>query len=345
MTQATGLRVFLTHSPEDLTAYFGRALPRLSQMATVVHNPTERDLTTAELIEASAGCQVIIAHRSTPGEAPLFDARPEVLAFLRTAVDISTIDVAAASAAGVAIGHAEKSFVPSTAELAIGLLLDLWRGITASSHDYRRGVEPPQRPGRQLRGKVAGIIGYGAIGSYLAQMLSGLGMRVLIHDTGDVDLAPGVESVGFDELLRSSDAVFPLAPALPETVDLIDAAALSLMRPGSVLVNVSRGELVDEDAVRDALDAGHLAGFGADVGRAPDQRPSRFLAERSDVVATPHLGGLTPENADAQAMSAVDQVAALIAGDMPPRIVNLEQANRLRAWWADGTAPPNPSSR
>lgn len=121
---------------------------------------------------------------------------------------------------------------------------------------------------------------------------------------------------------------------MPETTDLIDAPALARMRPGSVLVNVSRGELVDELAVRDALDRGHLAGFAADVGRAPDQRPSPFLAERPDVVATPHLGGLTPENADAQAMSAVDQVAALLAGEVPPRLVNPAQASRLRAWLA-----------
>ncbi|MGI9624236.1 MAG: NAD(P)-dependent oxidoreductase [Acidimicrobiales bacterium] len=334
MDLSTELRVFLTHSPEDLAAYFGRALAPLSEVATVVHNPTERDLTTPELLEASAGCHVIIAHRSTPGEAELFESHADLIAFLRTAVDISTIDVDAASRAGVGVGHAEKSFVPSTAELALGLLLDVWRGIASSTHDYRRGTEPPQRPGQQLRGKVAGIIGYGAIGSYLAEILSGLGMRVVVHDTADVDLAAGLEPVGFDELLSSSDAVFPLAPASPETIDLIDERALSVMRRGSVLINVSRGELVDETAVRDALDAGHLAGFGADVGRAPDQRPSAFLAERADVVATPHLGGLTPENADAQAMSAVEQVSALVRGEIPPRIVNLDQADRLRGWLA-----------
>lgn len=333
MAPSTELRVFLTHSPEDRTAYFARALPRLSELATVVPNPSDRDLTTPELIEAAAGCQVIIGHRSTPGEAALFEARPELVAFLRTAVDISTIDVDAASAAGVAVGHAEKSFVPSTAELAVGLLLDLWRNISSSSHDYRLGVEPPQRAGRQVKGKVAGIIGYGAIGSHLAPILAALGMEVLVNDVVDVELGPGMEQVGLAELLARADAVFPLAPAQPETTDLIDAEAIGQMRPGSVLVNVSRGELVDEVAVQDALDRGHLAGFAADVGRAPDQRPSPFLAERPDVVATPHLGGLTPENADAQAMSAVDQVAALLAGALPPRLANPEQASRLRDWW------------
>jgi D-3-phosphoglycerate dehydrogenase / 2-oxoglutarate reductase len=105
------------------------------------------------------------------------------------------------------------------------------------------------------------------------------------------------------------------------------------MRRGASLINVSRGELVDEDAVSAALDSGHLGSFAMDVGRAPDQRPSPKLARRPGVVATPHLGGLTPENADAQARSSVEQIVAMTAGVMPPRVVNAEHAQRLRAWW------------
>ena len=283
-------------------------------------------------LDLAAGCQVIVAHRSTPGSARLFAEHADVVAFLRCAVDISTIDVDAASAAGVLVARADKSFVPSTAELALGLLLDLWRNIAASDHDYRLGEEPPQRSGRQLRGATAGIIGLGAIGAYLAELLAGVGMHVLGHDIAEVDVA-GAEAVSLDDLLERSDVVFPLAPAMPSTENLIDAGALARMKPGASLVNVSRGELVDEAAVAAALDAGTLAGFACDVGRAPDQRPSPDLAARPNVVATPHLGGLTPENADAQAMSAVDQVAAMVAGDMPPRSVNEADASRLRGWW------------
>jgi D-3-phosphoglycerate dehydrogenase len=105
------------------------------------------------------------------------------------------------------------------------------------------------------------------------------------------------------------------------------------MRPGTMLVNVSRGELIDEAAVAAALDSGHLGGLAMDVGRAADQRPSPELAGRPGVVATPHLGGLTPENADAQAMSSVEQVTALLAGVMPRRVVNPDSARRLRTWW------------
>ena len=327
------LTAFLTHNPEDLEAYYGRALPELKSIAHVVFNPLDRDLTTPELIAAAKDCDVIVAHRATPGDADLFVALPKLLAYLRCAVDISTIDVPAANAAGVLIGHADKSFVPSTAELALALMLDLARNVSESTIDYHRGLTPPQRPGLQLHGRTAGIIGYGAIGSYLAGLLGGIGMRVIVADPVADATSDGFEQTNLDELLACSDFVLPLAPASVDTENLIDAGALAIMRPGTMLVNVSRGELVDELAVASALDSGHLGGFAMDVGRAPDQRPSPVLAGRRGVVATPHLGGLTPENADAQAMSSVEQVRAMLAGAMPPRAVNANEAFRLRRWW------------
>lgn len=324
------MKVLVTHSPEDLDAYYGRALPRLREVAEVVINPFDRDLTTPELIDAAAGCQVIVAHRATPGGADVFAALPDLVAFLRCAVDISTIDIDAASSAGVLVGQADKSFVASTAELALGLFLDVSRQIASSTVDYRGGAEPPQRSGRQIRGQTAGVIGYGAIGSYLATSLSALGLDVLVTDP---HLDSPFEDVDMEELLQRSDVVFPLAPGGDATTGLIGANELATMRRGAVLVNVSRGEVLDEDAVAAALDEGRLSGVGLDVGQAADQRPSALLARRDDVVATPHLGGLTPENADAQASSSVEQVEAMIAGRMPPRSVNPDDAERLRAWW------------
>ncbi|MEX1309486.1 MAG: NAD(P)-dependent oxidoreductase [Candidatus Sulfomarinibacteraceae bacterium] len=327
------MRVLLTHNPEDLEAYYGRALPELESMVEVVRNPAGRDLDTAELIEAAANCDVIVAHRSTPGERAVFAQLPALLAFLRTAVDISSVDVDAASEYGVLVARADKSFVPSTAELALGLMIAAARNIGASAADYQAGREPPQRAGLQLAGKTAGIIGYGAIGSYLAPILHALGMSVLVHDPAVATIGDRFEDVGLTELLRRSDVVLPLAPASDETKNLIGAEALAIMKTGALLVNVSRGELVDEAAVADALDSGRLGGFAMDVGRAPDQRPPLDLARRPGVVATPHLGGLTPENADAQAHSSVEQVRAMLEHVMPPRSVNPERAERLRRYW------------
>ncbi len=327
------LRVFATHNPEDLEAYYGRALPELSRLAEVVTNPLARDLTTRELVEAAAGCEVIVAHRSTPGDASLFASTDRLIAFLRTAVDISTVDVAAASAHGVLVAHADKSFVPSTAELALALMLDVARHVSTSTVGYRAGETPSQQPGVQLRGRTAGIVGFGAIGSYLAEVLLGLGMRVLVHDPYTAPDIAGVEAVGLDDLLAEADFVLPLAASTPETENLIGPDQLAAMKAGAILVNVSRGELLDEAAVAAALDSGRLGGLGMDVGRAPDQRPSPELAGRPGVVATPHLGGLTPENADAQAASSVEQVRAIVEGRMPPRSVNPDAAARLRAYW------------
>ncbi len=330
------LTVLLTHQPEDLDAYYGRALPELRAIAEVVLNPLDRDLDTSELVAAAAGCDVIIAHRSTPGDAALFSSLPGLLAFLRCAVDISTIDVSAASAAGVLVGHADKSFIPSTAELAVALMLDLARNVTDSTIDFRSGLSPAQRPGVQLRGRTAGIIGYGAIGSYLADVLRCLGMRVLVSDPAVDSTGDGFEQCELSELLGRSDFVLPLAPANSSTANMIDGEALRTMRPGAMLVNISRGELLDEAAVAAALDSGHLGGLAMDVGRGQDQRPSPELAQRPGVIATPHLGGLTPENADAQAFSSVEQVTAILHRSMPPRTVNAEYASRLRSWWEAG---------
>lgn len=326
------MRVFLTHNSEDREAYYGRALPELEAIAEVVHNPEDRDLDTRELIAAAADCDVIVSHRSTHAPAAVFQDSPRLLAFLRSAVDISDIDVSAANAAGVLVARADKSFVASTAELALGLMLDVARNISQSAIDYRSGREPLQRPGVQLRGRTAGIIGFGSIGSYLAGILEAMGMEILVYDPFLAD--DSIATVGLDELLTNSDFVLPLATAKADTENLIDAAALATMKPGAYLVNVSRGELLDEAAVSEALGGGKLAGLAMDVGRAPDQRPSPQLASRRGVVATPHLGGLTPANADAQAKSTVEQVRAIINRQMPPRAVNPDAATRLAAYWA-----------
>lgn len=339
------MRVFVTHNPEDLDAYYRRALAelRLVPEVEVVVNPLGRELAnSSELAEAAAGCQVIVAHRSTAGDTNLFsaDGTENLLAFLRCAVDTSTIDVEAASNAGVLVARAGKAFVPSTAELALGLLLAVARNVGLSVVDYHSGREPPQRSGRQLRGQTAAVLGYGAIGSYLCDLLLALGMRVLVHDPDpavEVSVGDGhscdVARCSFGEALADADVVFPLAQASPTTENLIGAEALSVMKTGAVVINVSRGELLDDAAVIAALESGKLSGVGLDVGRADDQRPSVALASRPDVVATPHLGGLTPENADAQALSSVEQVRSILAGDMPPRALNPDQAVRLRAFW------------
>jgi D-3-phosphoglycerate dehydrogenase len=179
--------------------------------------------------------------------------------------------------------------------------------------------------GRELRGATLGVIGYGAIGKELVRITRALGMRVLIHDPYQK-----VDQVSLDELLRESDYVVPLAVATAETENLMDARAFGKMKKGSYLINVSRGNLVDEAALEAALDSGHLAGAAIDVGRAPDQMPTPRLAARPDVIATPHAAGLTVPAIEHQSMETVAQAAEIAKGRVPKGAVNAEHWTRKR---------------
>ena len=224
------LRVFLTHNPADLETYFGATLPRLADVSTITLNPLGRDLTTDELIGAAGDCDIIVAHRSTPGERELFVSCDRLIAFLRTAVDISMIDIDAANDEGVLIARADNTFVASTAELALALMLDVARNVSQATQDYHRGRPPAPRRGRQLSGRTVGIIGYGAIGSYLAGMLAGLGMHVLVNDPYVEVENPGIRSVTLPDLLAQAEFIVPLASSSAETENLIGASELDLIQ-------------------------------------------------------------------------------------------------------------------
>jgi len=202
--------------------------------------------------------------------------------------------------------------------------VDLSRNITRSAHLYHHGHVPPARMGRELKGSTLGIIGYGAIGREVARVAEALRMRVLINDPYVKDVA----QTPLDTLLRESDYVVPLAVATAETENLIGRDALAKMKPTAYLINVSRGNLVDEDALEDALDEGRIAGAAMDVGRAPDQMPSLHLAARDDVIATPHAAGLTLPAIEHQSLETVAQAAEIAKGRAPKGAVNAEHWTR-----------------
>ena len=178
--------------------------------------------------------------------------------------------------------------------------------------------------GKELKGSTIGIIGYGAIGKEVARVTEALGMRVLINDP----YVSNVKSVSLEKLLSESDFVVPLAVATAETENLINEKSLSRMKRGAYLINVSRGNLVDEAAVEAALDSGQLAGFAMDVGRAPDQMPTPRLAARKDVIATPHTAGLTLPAIEHQSMETAAQAAEIVKGRAPKGAVNAEHWKR-----------------
>ncbi len=322
--------IFLTHATEARTLYYGpAALAALREQAELRLNPRASPLALPELIERAASARIIVADRATPGEAGLFAALPNLVAFVRCAVDISTVDVPAASRAGVLVTRASPGFAAAVAELALGFMIDLGRGISRAGIAYREGRAPPVAMGCQIAGAAVGIIGFGVIGRHLAGILRAMEAEVLVCDPhATIDPALG-QAMELDALLARADFVVCLAAASPATENLIDASRLRRMRRGAYFINGSRGGLVDEAALVAALDSGHLAGAAMDVGRAPDQMPTPTLASRPDVVATPHVGGLTPAAAQHQAMETTRQVADILAGRMPRGAVNPDQATRL----------------
>src|SRR5262249_11050978 len=173
-------------------------------------------------------------------------------------------------------------------------------------------------------GSRLGIIGYGNIGQYLARVAQALGMQVLVSDPFVTAVDAGLERVSLDDLLARSDYVVCLAIANEKTENLIDQAALARMQPHAFFINLSRGNLVDEAALAAALREKRIAGAAMDVGRALDQMPTLELASLSNVIATPHIGGLTPQAIEHQALETVRQVAAIIKGEAPVGAVNAE---------------------
>lgn len=313
------MRILLTHSPEARANYFGeRALEGLRRVAEVVLYEKQVPLEGEALLAAAADCDIVLSYRVSPGPAQLFERLPRLIAFMRCAIDIRNVDVAAASKAGVLVTQASAGFVTSVTEMVLGFLVDLSRGITSAAHLYHHNRVPPVRMGRELKGSTLGVIGYGAIGREVVRIGKTLGMRVLVNDP----YVKGIEQVPLDVLLGESDFVVPLAVATAETENLIDRNAFSKMKRGAYFINVSRGNLVDEAALEAALDSGRLAGCAMDVGRAPDQMPTPRLAARADVVATPHIGGLTLPAIEHQALETVAQAAEIVKGRAPKGAVN-----------------------
>jgi D-3-phosphoglycerate dehydrogenase len=182
--------------------------------------------------------------------------------------------------------------------------------------------------GRQLAGSCIGIIGYCSIGRYLAPLARSLGMTVLVADPFVTVDDATIEHVSLEHLLGRADYVVCLAVANENTENLIGQAALARMRPHAFFINLSRGNLVDEAALAAALRENRIAGAAMDVGRARDQMPTPEVAKLQNVIATPHIGGLTPPAIESQSLETVHQVETIINGKVPAGAVNADHWTR-----------------
>lgn len=323
------MKVLLAHTPEMRRNYYGdRSLNGLRAAAEVMLHEGDQPLDAAGLVNAAQDADIIVADRMTEGRGEIFTQLPRLSAFVRCAVDIRNVDVDAASEAGVLVTCAGPGFVQAVAELAVGFMVDLSRGVSRTTADYQAGRKVEARMGRQLAGSRIGIIGYGSIGRYLAEIAKVMRMEVLVSDPFADVSDSAIRKVNLDELLAASDYVVCLAIANEQTENLIGEAALARMQKHAFFINLSRGNLVDEAALAKALLKNRIAGAAMDVGRAPDQMPALELAKLPNVIATPHVGGLTPQAIEYQSLETVRQVEAIVRGEVPQGAVNAQRWTR-----------------
>jgi phosphoglycerate dehydrogenase-like enzyme len=246
-----------------------------------------------------------------------------LVSILGTGTD--NVDLAAARRRGITVTNTPGVGAPSVAELTFGLLLSVVRAIPLSDRRMRQGIWQHE-VGPELEGKTLGLLGLGAIGSRVARIGHGFGMRVIAWSyTRDAERAAsiGVTLVERDELFRLADVVSVHLRNMPELRGSIGAREFSLMPPHAVLVNTSRGALVDQDALVAALRSGYIAGAGLDVFvEEPLPLESNAFTDLPNVVITPHVGAVTHEaNARSRAMP-VDNIIAFLEGT-PHHVVNL----------------------
>ncbi len=244
------------------------------------------------------GADALIVRSATQVTASLLDAAPRLRVVARAGTGVDNVDLEAASQRGILVLNAAGANSISVAELALGLMIALARGIPAADTSMKNGAWDKKRfTGIELRGKLLGVVGFGRIGREVASRARAFGMDVIAHDpfigSRAADVA-AVPLVPLDELLQRSDFISLHVPSLPETRHLIDAARLSKCHRGVRIVNTARGELVDETALADAIEQGIVAGAALDVF---EQEPptDRRLACLPQVVATPHIAASTRE--------------------------------------------------
>lgn len=324
------MKILITHNNDLLHNFYSlEAVEMLKALADVRLNGTDKPLRGDALIDAAQDVDIVLSDRLSPGSPEVFAGLPNLSVFMRCAVDIRNVDVEAASAAGTLVVRCSAGYGDAVAETALGLMIGLGRRFAICDRLYKSGVaDQPMVLGRQLAGSSVGIIGYGAIGSRIADLAVAARMRVLAFDPYKRIVDGCVTQESF-EVVLASDFVVCAAYATPETERMMNRSAFARMRPDAYFVNISRGILVDEDALEEALINGTIAGAGLDVGLGTDEQPNPRIAALPNVIAVPHVAGLTREATDHQAFETVRQIRDLIAGKLPALAVNGHLARRL----------------
>jgi D-3-phosphoglycerate dehydrogenase len=311
--------------PDDFPpVYQGHTeLERLRSLGEVVVHDT-RATSEEELIERLRGAEIALNVRAyTTFSERVVAALPELklVSILGTGTD--NFDLAACIRHGVAVTNTPGASTVSVAELTLALILTVARHVALADRKVREGVWHHQH-GFELRGKVLGIVGLGLIGQEVARLGRALGMEGIawsFHDDRERAARLGVTMVPLEELLRRADVVTIHVRNSPETRGLIGRREIERMKPAAILINTARAAIVEEEALRDALREGRLAGAGLDVFLQEPLPPENPWIGLDNVVLSPHVGWVTHEAAARLAAAPVDNIARYLAGQ-PTNVVN-----------------------
>ena len=283
-----------------------------------------------DIIAGAADCQGLLVTPSESITKAILDRLKHLTAVSTFSVGFNHIDIAECTRRKIGVGNTPDVLTDATAELAMALILSVARRVVEGDQMVRkqlwRGWEPMDFLGSPITGKTLGIIGAGRIGMRAAQMARGFNMPIIYtsrHPKPDFERTCGAMRVELPELLQQSDFVSIHAPLTPETHHMIGPAQLAMMKPTAFLINTSRGPLVDEEALLEALKNKRIAGCGLDVyENEPSLTPG--LAEMSNAVLLPHVGSATMETRSKMAVMAAENLIAALRGVRPPHCVNPE---------------------
>jgi glyoxylate reductase len=287
------------------------------------------DATREDLLAIVPGASAIVSDPSVPIDGEILDAAGGQLRVVANfAVGYDNVDLEACRERGVVVTNTPDVLTEATAELAMALTLAAARRMSDAERDLRagawRGWDPAAYRGIEIWGSTVGVVGMGRIGARYARLAHGLGAKIVYASPSpkpDAESELGAQRLEFRELLEASNIVSVHAPSTAETKGLIGASELELIGPEGVLVNTSRGPLVDSDAVAAALEDGTLGAAGLDVyENEPEVSPRLLEAPRA--VLLPHIGSATIPSRDGMASAVADNVIAVLEGEDPPsRIV------------------------
>ncbi|WP_324717131.1 D-glycerate dehydrogenase [Carboxydochorda subterranea] len=321
----------------EYDVYVTRRLPEpgmsiIQQHCRMEVNPHDRPLTREELLRAVRGRDGLVTLLTDRIDAEVMDAAgPQLRVVSNYAVGFNNVDVQEATRRRIVVTNTPGVLTETTADLAWALLMAVARRVVEADAFMRAGKYNGWSPtlflGTDVYGKTLGIVGFGRIGQAVARRASGFGMRVLYHDVarrpGEEEARLGVAYRPLDELLSESDFVTLHVDLNPRTHHLIDARALSLMKPTAFLINTSRGPVVDEAALVRALEEGRLAGAGLDVfENEPAMAPG--LARLPNVVVLPHIASASKETRSRMAEMAATNLVTALGGGRPAHVVNPE---------------------